>query len=98
MRRARAQLFTTALLTDVLSPVAESIEVRRARAQRDADELKARRRALGNMQFVGFLYRKALITEKIVHFCIGELLGDPIAEELECACKLLSTVGANLEV
>jgi translation initiation factor 4G len=53
---------------------------------------------MGNMQFVGHLYRKTLITEKIVNMCIQLLLDAPIAEELECVCKLLRTVGANLEV
>lgn len=61
-------------------------------------EMMARRRAMGNMQFVGHLYRKALITEKIVNLCIQQLLENPIPEELECVCKLLRTVGANLEV
>ena len=76
---------------------AESLEVRRAKKAAYDSELKARRRAMGNMQFVGHLYRSAMITEKIVNLCVQQLLNDPMPEELECVCKLLRTVGANLE-
>jgi translation initiation factor 4G len=74
------------------------MEVRRKKAEDATAELKARRRAMGNMQFVGFLYRKGLLIEKVVHFCLTDLLEAPSSEELECACKLLTTVGACLEV
>jgi translation initiation factor 4G len=74
------------------------LDAKRAKAQADADELKARRRAMGNMQFVGFLYKRAMLTEKVVHSCLQELLDNPSAEELECASKLLRTVGSCLEV
>lgn len=50
------------------------------------------------MIFVGFLWRKAMLTEKVVHMCMGELLTDPGPEELECAARLMTTVGSYLEV
>lgn len=53
---------------------------------------------MGNMTFVGFLYRAALVTERIVHICIQDLLGDPTPEEIECASKLISTAGPALVV
>lgn len=38
--------------------------------------VQARWRALGNMQFVGYLYKHRLIAEKIMHECIRALLED----------------------
>jgi hypothetical protein len=53
---------------------------------------------MGNMQFMGHLYHNALLTKDITIQCIKQLLDAPIAEELECVCKRLRTVGADLEV
>ena len=39
-------------------------------------DLKARRRMLGNIQFIGQLYMKKMLTEKIMHECIVKLLGE----------------------
>lgn len=36
--------------------------------------MQARRRALGNIQFIGNLYQQRMLTEKIMHGCITELL------------------------
>ena len=69
-----------------------------AKAKRDEENLQVRRRAMGNMQFVGHLYKAAMITEKIVHVCFQELLRDPTSEEVECVCKLLTTAGPYLQV
>ena len=38
--------------------------------------LQGRRRALGNMQFIGHLYRQKMLTERIMHECIKKLLAD----------------------
>lgn len=38
--------------------------------------LQGRWRALGNIQFVGQLYKKRMLTEKIMHECIKGLLED----------------------
>ena len=111
--------------------------------------LQARRRALGNIQFIGNLYQHRMLTEKIMHGCITELLTEvlpshhaylsrkyelstralrfseyevthtvsrnldviyavldaccslqtesPKAEEIECLCKLMSTIGHLLD-
>jgi hypothetical protein len=37
---------------------------------------QARRRALGNIQFIGQLYKQKMLTEKIMHSCITTLLGE----------------------
>ncbi|GAX79395.1 hypothetical protein CEUSTIGMA_g6836.t1 [Chlamydomonas eustigma] len=63
-------------------------------------ERQARRRMLGNMQFIGQLYKYALLTERIMHNCVQQLLQDdslPRPEDVECLCKLLTTVGGKLE-
>jgi translation initiation factor 4G len=66
-----------------------------AAARAAAAELKARRRALGNMQFIGYLYKQALLTETVLHTCVQTLLADNASvEELECMVKLLETTGA----
>jgi hypothetical protein len=44
-----------------------------AQAQREEEYLRARRRAMGNMQFVGHLYKAAMTTEKLVHTCMQVL-------------------------
>lgn len=62
--------------------------------------LQARQRALGNIQFIGHLYRKKMLTEKIMHECIKKLLAEvaaPKQEDLECLAKLMSTVGRQLD-
>ncbi|KAF5835829.1 kinase-like domain-containing protein [Dunaliella salina] len=68
-----------------------------ARAAADK-ELIARRRMLGNIQFIGFLYKNQLISEGILHTCITQLLKEdknPQPEDVEYLCKLMSTVGGQ---
>jgi hypothetical protein len=69
-----------------------------AQAQREEEYLRARRRAVGNMQFVGHLYKAAMTTEKHVHTCLQDLLGHPTSEAVEYACKLFATAGPYLQV
>lgn len=47
--------------------VAEKRAKRRAEAEAAAEELKARRRALGNIQYISYLYRFGMLTENIMH-------------------------------
>lgn len=91
-------------LPTTASPSKEESEeekaARKADAVRAADELKARRRMLGNIQFIGHLYRFKMLTENIMHSCIRRLLEDdknPKPEDIECLCKLLTTIGGQLE-
>ncbi len=48
---------------------AEKRAKRLAEAAAAAEELKARRRALGNIQYIGQLYRFQMLTENIMHRC-----------------------------
>jgi translation initiation factor 4G len=60
----------------------------------------ARRRMLGNIRFIGELFKQSLLTENIIHGCILQLLGDqelPVEDNVEALCKLLSTIGQQME-
>ncbi|XP_070762633.1 eukaryotic translation initiation factor 4 gamma 1 isoform X2 [Enoplosus armatus] len=70
--------------------------------QRLTDELregrdKARRRSLGNIKFIGELFKLKMLTEVIMHDCIVKLLKNHDEESLECLCRLLSTIGKDLD-
>lgn len=62
---------------------------------------KAKIRTLGNMRFIGELFIAGLITEKIMHSCVVQLISnnvkDPEEEAIESLCKLLMTVGKKLD-
>lgn len=47
-----------------------------AEARAAAEDYKARQRMLGNIQFIGQLYIKKMLTERIMHECIVKLLGE----------------------
>ena len=63
----------------------------------DEKERKARMRSLGNIRFIGELYKLEMLTAKIMHECVQKLLKCVDEESLECLCRLLTTVGKNLE-
>lgn len=69
---------------------------------------KARKRKLGNIKFIGELFRRKLLPEKIIHDCIKSLI-DTIREKIktnevvlyesssEVLCKLMTTVGKFID-
>ena len=60
---------------------------------------KAKRRSLGNIRFIGELFKLEMLTDKIMHNCIERLLKQETDEEnLECLCKLLATIGRALDI
>ncbi|KAJ7568258.1 hypothetical protein O6H91_01G025400 [Diphasiastrum complanatum] len=62
--------------------------------------LKARRQMLGNIRFIGELYKKSMLTERIMHECIKKLLGgyqNPDEEDVEALCKLMATIGRIID-
>ncbi|KAK1900497.1 Eukaryotic translation initiation factor 4 gamma 1 [Dissostichus eleginoides] len=63
--------------------------------QREKDN--ARRRSMGNMKFIGELFKLKMLTEVIMHDCIVKLLKNHDEEFLECLCRLLSTIGKDLD-
>jgi len=61
---------------------------------------KAKRQGLGLVKFIGELFKLQMLTERIMHECVKKLLGNvnnPEEEEIESLCKLLITVGAQLD-
>jgi len=65
-------------------------------------ERLARGRSLGNIRFIGELYKLKMLTARIMHECVTRLLNykeeEAMEEALECLCRLLTTVGKDLEV
>ena len=61
---------------------------------------KAKRRGLGLVRFIGELYKLTMLTGRIMHECIRQMLSnvqDPDEEDMESLCRLLTTIGQQLE-
>ncbi|KAK0494871.1 armadillo-type protein [Armillaria luteobubalina] len=61
---------------------------------------KAKRQGLGLIKFIGELFKLQMLTERIMHECVKQLLGNaekPEEEEIESLCMLLTTVGGLLD-
>ncbi|XP_038129047.1 eukaryotic translation initiation factor 4 gamma 1-like isoform X2 [Cyprinodon tularosa] len=69
----------------------------RLREELEEAKDKARRRSLGNIKFIGELFKLKMLTEVIMHDCIVKLLNNHDEESLECLCRLLSTIGKDLD-
>ncbi|KAM3871346.1 eukaryotic translation initiation factor 4 gamma 1-like [Diretmus argenteus] len=71
--------------------------------QRLKDELKdaknqAKRRSLGNIRLIGELFKLKMLTDVIMHDCIVRFLMNHDEESLECLCRLLSTIGKEVDI
>jgi translation initiation factor 4G len=63
-------------------------------------KLAAKQRMLGNIKFIGELFKLHMVTGKIIHSeCIMRLLDRKDADEdmIECLVKLIETVGSELD-
>ncbi|KZT58709.1 ARM repeat-containing protein [Calocera cornea HHB12733] len=61
---------------------------------------KAKRRGFGLVKLIGELFKLQMLTERIMHECIRKMLANvehPEEEEVESLCKLLATVGQQLD-
>ncbi|XP_069096170.1 eukaryotic translation initiation factor 4 gamma 3 isoform X6 [Pleurodeles waltl] len=69
------------------------------RLQEELEEAKdkARRRSIGNIKFIGELFKLKMLTEAIMHDCMVKLLKNHDEESLECLCRLLTTIGKDLD-
>ena len=66
--------------------------------KRERKELRVRR--LGNTLFIGSLFKLDMLSERIMHNCIADLIGnpnDPDIESVEALCKLLTSIGYTLD-
>ncbi len=75
-------------------------EQKRKELQELADDklTKAKRRSLGNIRFIGELFKLNMLTEGIMNDCIERLLKQESDEEnIECLCRLLTTIGKEVD-
>ncbi|CAI9781637.1 unnamed protein product [Fraxinus pennsylvanica] len=75
-------------------------EAKQSEDEREEKRIRARRRMLGNIRLIGELYKKKMLTERIMHECLKKLLGqhqDPDEENIEALCKLMSTIGEMID-
>jgi translation initiation factor 4G len=75
-------------------------EAKRKELQELADDKlsKAKRRSLGNIRFIGELFKLNMLTEGIMNDCIERLLKQESDEEnIECLCRLLTTIGKEVD-
>lgn len=86
------------------APEADDGEKKTSEATMLSDEYyaaaAAKRRGLGLVQFIGELFKLGMLTERIMHECVHKLVdykGMPDEAEIESLCKLLRTIGANLD-
>ncbi|CAG5008321.1 unnamed protein product [Parnassius apollo] len=63
----------------------------------EEESRKLRMRSVGNVRFIGELYKLKMLTSKIMVFCMNYLVDKLEEEKLECLCKLLTTIGEQLE-
>ncbi|XP_011331702.1 eukaryotic translation initiation factor 4 gamma 3 isoform X2 [Ooceraea biroi] len=63
----------------------------------EEEERRIRVKSVGNIRFIGELYKQQMLTTKIMHRCIRHLLDQNDEDNLECLCKLLTTIGKDLE-
>ncbi|CAM4985554.1 unnamed protein product [Rotaria socialis] len=62
------------------------------------DLVKTKRRKLGNIVFIGELFKLQMLTDIVMYDCIEYLLRDKSDEEnIECLCCLLRTIGKELD-
>lgn len=75
----------------------QTTERERLQAELEEAKDKARRRSLGNIRFIGELFKLKMLTEAIMHDCVVKLLKNHDEESLECLCRLLTTIGKDLD-
>lgn len=58
---------------------------------------RIRVRSVGNVRFIGELFKISMLTVNIMNVCISCLIQHKDEESLECLCRLLTTIGRKLE-
>ncbi|KAL0902447.1 hypothetical protein ABMA27_000312 [Loxostege sticticalis] len=65
--------------------------------QLEEENRRVRMRSVGNVRFIGELYKLKMLTSKIMVYCMNYLIEKLEEEKLECLCKLLTTIGEQVE-
>ncbi|ORX55356.1 hypothetical protein BCR36DRAFT_281579 [Piromyces finnis] len=86
----------------ITKPVSEMTEEEKNEwATKETERIKIKRRSLGNIKFIGELFKLSMLSEKIMHQCVGKLLfsnfENPEEEDLESLCNLMKTIGRKLD-
>ena len=82
------------------TPEELDLEERRKIKNREDRMRDSRRRMLGNIRFIGELFKKEMLTARIMHTCIMKLLNEkknPDEEDVEALCKLMATIGRLID-
>ncbi|XP_060516621.1 eukaryotic translation initiation factor 4 gamma 1 isoform X2 [Cylas formicarius] len=58
---------------------------------------RLRMKSVGTIRFIGELFKQQMLTTNIMKRCLQTLLDNNDEESLECLCKLLTTIGKELE-
>jgi translation initiation factor 4G len=58
--------------------------------EREAAERKVKLRTLGNIRLIAELYKQDVVSEKILHACIQDMLGDGKSEPIEDNVEVLA--------
>ncbi|XP_027083263.1 eukaryotic translation initiation factor 4G [Coffea arabica] len=80
--------------------IEEGGEARLSEEEREEKRICARRRMLGNIRLLGELYKKKMLSERLMHDCIQKLLGkhdSPEEDDVEALCELMNTVGEVID-
>ncbi|XP_046730719.1 eukaryotic translation initiation factor 4 gamma 3 isoform X2 [Silurus meridionalis] len=80
-----------------LDSAASTSEKERLQEELEEAKDKARRRSTGNIKFIGELFKLRMLTEAIMHDCVVKLLKNHDDESIECLCRLLTTIGKDLD-
>ena len=63
-------------------------------------DFQVQQRAVANVHFIGNLHRKKVVSEKLMHGCVCELLAgfeSPKQQDVECLVRLMDTAGQQME-
>ncbi|XP_035697404.1 eukaryotic translation initiation factor 4 gamma 3-like isoform X6 [Branchiostoma floridae] len=73
-------------------------EKKKMQAELEEEMANASRRSLGNIRFIGELFKLKILAENIMHDCVVKLIKFNDEESLECLCRLLTMIGKDLDV
>lgn len=90
-------MFSTDVQPHFVFHVSQATERERLQEELEDAKDKARRRSIGNIKFIGELFKLKMLTEAIMHDCVVKLLKNHDEESLECLCRLLTTIGKDLD-
>lgn len=85
-------------LSNPTSTFFQAEKKKQLQAELEASEVKNRKRSLGNIRFIGELFKLKMLSETIMHECVVRLLRSSSDEEsLECFAGLITTTGKDLD-